>query len=121
MVTFPFDFPADVLRLAVPLLFVPVRERVAVERRAVLPDLRAPDRVVPLLFEVVPDPPLARFALCFERPLFALLRAVDFFAAPPRPFMVRLLDELDFDADLLRVDDLFLVEVVAIEYNSSVA
>ena len=128
MVTLPCDLPPAVPRFAVLLLLEPARDLVAFVARALralrlVADLRAPVRAVPLLLDVVREPPFARAAICFERPLLALLRALDFGApdfvdAPARPFIARLLDELDFEPDLLRVAVLFLVEVVAILYHS---
>ena len=104
------------LRLAPPLerlALVPRVLRDLLDEREVLP--RALLRVLafPRMLLVLLFP---RIELCFERDLLAPLL---FRALPERDFPLDLFDDI-FARDLLRVDDLFLVEVVGIEYHSSV-
>jgi hypothetical protein len=74
--------------------------------------------IVPLLFKAVRALLFPRIAFGFEPPFLVLRPALIFFALTARLPVIRLFDDLA--ADLLRVDDLFLVEVVGIEFYSSV-
>jgi hypothetical protein len=106
------------------LRLTPLRERLALvprvlcdfldERellpRAVLRELDFPRMLFALLFP--------RIELCFDRDLLAELPLL-FRALAERDFALDRFDDI-FPRALLRVDDLFLVEVVGIEFHSSV-
>jgi len=110
------------LRALFMLRLVPPRERLALVPR-VLRDLLDEREALPrALFRELAFPRMLfallfpRIELCFARDLLAPLL---FRALPERDFALDLFDDI-FARDLLRVDDLFLVEVVGIEYHSSV-